>query len=130
MAIDIANPQELDALMVRVHSRRVAAVNAALKKPMPPGIAAALARDTVELMRADNAAYLAWCEARGVECLICGNGEYSEWLGEPLPYAEHPSIARQAAERRDPPVDFGDKLLTVPKWYTFTPPRGRFLLRR
>ena len=24
----------------------------------------------------------------------------------------------------------GDKLLTVPKWYTFTPPRGRFLLRR
>ncbi len=30
----------------------------------------------------------------------------------------------------DAPVDFGDKLLTVPKWCTFTPPRGRFLLRR
>ncbi len=100
MAIDIANPRELDALMVRVHARRVAAVNAMLKKPMPPGIATALAGDTVELMHADNAAYLAWCEARGVECLICGNGEYSEWLGEPLPYAEHPDIAREAAERR------------------------------
>ncbi len=99
MAIDITNPQELDALMVRVHSRRVASVNAMLKKPMPPGIAAALAGDTVELMRADNAAYLAWCEARGVECLICGNGEYSEWFGEPLSYAEHPSIARQAVVR-------------------------------
>ncbi len=100
MAFDITNPQELDALMVRVHARRVAAVNAMLKKPMPPGVATALAGDTVELMRADNAAYLAWCEARGVECLICGNGEYSEWLGEPLPYAEYPGIAREAAERR------------------------------
>ena len=100
MVIDIANPQELDALMVRVHARRVASINAMLKKPMPPGIAAALAGDTTELMRADNLAYFAWCKARGVECLICGNGEYSEWLGEPLLYAEHPDIARQAAERR------------------------------
>ncbi len=31
---------------------------------------------------------------------------------------------------RGPPVDFGDKLLTQPSWYTFAPPRGRFLLRR
>ena len=100
MAIDITNPKEFDALMVRVHARRVASVNAMLKKPMPPGIAAALAGDTAELMRADNLAYLAWCEARGIECMVCGNGEYSEWLGEPLPYAEHPSIAWRAAERR------------------------------
>ena len=83
----------------RFHSRRVASINAALDKPMPPGIAVALTGDTVELMRADNAAYLAWCKARGVECMICGNGQYSEWLGEPLLYAEHPSIARQAARK-------------------------------
>jgi len=31
---------------------------------------------------------------------------------------------------RVPPVDFGDKLLTEPSRQTFTPPRGRFLLRR
>ena len=80
----------------------VSVLNPALKKPMPPGVAAALAGDTVELMHADNLAYLAWCEARGVECLVCGNGEYSEWGGEPLPYAEHPDIVRQAAARLEP----------------------------
>ena len=42
----------------------------------------------------------------------------------PLHYESSPSRAR------GPPMDFGDKLHTVPKWYTFAPPRGRFLLRR
>ena len=31
---------------------------------------------------------------------------------------------------RVPPVDFGDKLITEPKWSNFTPPRGPLLLRR
>ena len=52
--------------------------------------------------------------------------------GPQVPPTRHglcPMIGRPS-RARDPPVDFGDKLLTVPKWYTFTPPRGRFLLRR
>ncbi len=100
MTTDITNPKELDALMVRVHARRVASVNAMLKKPTPPGVASVLTGDTVQQMHTDNTAYLAWCEARGIECMVCANGQFSEWFGEPLPYAEHPDIARHAFERQ------------------------------
>ncbi len=34
------------------------------------------------------------------------------------------------AGARGPPVDYGDKLVTEPKWPTFALPHGPFLLRR
>ncbi len=36
---------------------------------------------------------------------------------------EHGSVSSGSKKR------FGDKLLTLPSWYIFTPPQGRFWLR-
>ena len=100
MIIDITDPQEFDALMVRVNARRVAVIQQALGKPLPPGVARVLAGDTREQLRADNKAFREWARTRGIETMVRCNDSYSIGDGELLPYAEHPAIARQATERQ------------------------------
>ncbi len=53
------------------------------------------------------------------------------WVHRSLPRAPPRQPVEGTPRRaRGPPMDYGDKLFTKPKWYTFTPPRGRILLRR
>ena len=88
MTIDITNPKEFDALMVRVNARRVAVIQQALGEPLPPGVARVLTGDTREQQRADNAAYCEWARASGIETMVRREGFYSIWDGEPLSYVE------------------------------------------
>ena len=88
MTIDITNPQEFDALMVRVNARRVAVIQQALGEPLPPGVARVLTGDTREQQRADNVAYCEWAQARGIETMVRYEGAYTIRNGEPPPYVE------------------------------------------
>jgi hypothetical protein len=67
--IDITDPAQLDALMVRVQARRVAQCYQGAGRNVPPQAAGILADDTEEQLERDAAAFAAWCSARGVECV-------------------------------------------------------------
>ena len=67
--IDISDPAQFEALMVRVQARRVAQCYAGAGRTIPPGAAAILADDTAEALDRDSEAFKAWCAARGVECV-------------------------------------------------------------
>ena len=67
--IDITDPAQLDALMVRVQARRVAQCYQGAGRTVPPLAARILADDSEERLEEDCAAYAAWCAASGVECV-------------------------------------------------------------
>jgi hypothetical protein len=75
--IDINDPTQLDALMVRVQARRVVQCYLGAGRNVPPMSARILADDTEEQMDEDAAAYASWCAARGVECVrVLGVSEF------------------------------------------------------
>ena len=88
MPIDITDPQDLEALMVRVHARRVAAIRQGMGEPVPSGTVTVIATDTGERIREDNEAYLAWCQLHDVECVLWEKGEHHIWDGAPVEYPE------------------------------------------
>jgi nucleoside phosphorylase len=67
--IDINNPGQFDALMLRVQARRVAQACQGAGRMIPPKAAAILVGDTEEAVERDGEAFAAWCAARGVECI-------------------------------------------------------------
>jgi hypothetical protein len=67
--IDIHDAAQFAELMVRVQARRVAQAYQGAGKVMPSGAAAILAGDTEEAVERDGAAFTAWCQAKGVECI-------------------------------------------------------------
>jgi hypothetical protein len=76
--IDITDPAQLDALMVRVQARRVAQCYLGAGRNVPPLAAGILDGDTEEQTERDNAAFAAWCAARGVECVrVLGIAEFT-----------------------------------------------------
>jgi hypothetical protein len=76
--IDITDPTQLDALMVRVQARRVAQCYQGAGRNVPPLAARILADDTEEQLERDAAAFAAWCATRGVECVrVLGISEFA-----------------------------------------------------
>jgi hypothetical protein len=76
--IDITDPAQLDALMVRVQARRVAQCYQGAGRNLPPLTDRILENDTEEKIEEDAAAYAAWCAARGVECVrVLGIAEFA-----------------------------------------------------
>ena len=76
--IDITDPNQLDALMVRVQARRVAQCYLGAGRTVPPLTERIMADDTEEQLEEDCAAYAAWCAARGVECVrVLGVSEFA-----------------------------------------------------
>jgi hypothetical protein len=67
--IDLSDPTQFEALMVRVQARRGAQAYQGAGRTIPPGAAAILAGDTEEALDRDTAAFEAWCVAHGVECV-------------------------------------------------------------
>jgi hypothetical protein len=67
--IDITDPTQLDALMVRVQARRVAQCYQGAGRNIPPLAERILADDTEERVELDAVAYAEWCAAsRGGVC--------------------------------------------------------------
>jgi hypothetical protein len=66
--IDINDPAQFDALMLRVQARRVAQCFMIACQPCSPG-AAVLAGDTKEAVERDGEAFAQWCAARGIDSL-------------------------------------------------------------
>ena len=76
--IDITDPAQLDALMVRVQARRVAQCYQGAGRNIPPLAERILADDTEEKVELDAVAYAEWCAARGVECVrVLGISEFA-----------------------------------------------------
>ncbi len=67
---DNDNETAFEALMLRVHCRRIAQLCTATGRELPPGVKAHLAYDSLEYIEADNAAYGDWCRSHGVEALV------------------------------------------------------------
>ena len=67
--IDTNDAAQFAELMVRVQARRVAQAYQGAGKVVPSGAASILAGDTEEALERDSAAFEAWCEAHGVECV-------------------------------------------------------------
>lgn len=77
--INIKDPAQLDALMVRVQARRVAQAYQGAGRRLPPLAARVLEHDSEAQMEEDDAAYRAWCAARGVECIrVLGVSDFAE----------------------------------------------------
>jgi len=67
-----------EALVLRVHCRRIAHLCKATGRDLPPGVAAYLADDGAESIEADNRTYGEWCQSHGVEAFtIC----WLDWDG-------------------------------------------------
>jgi hypothetical protein len=76
--IDITDPTELEALMVRVQARRVAQCYQGAGRTVPPLAERVLADDSEEQIEQDAIAYAEWCAARGVECVrVLGISEFA-----------------------------------------------------
>jgi hypothetical protein len=76
--IDINDPTQLDALVVRVQARRVAQCYLGAGRTVPPLAARILADDTEEQLEEDTAAFASWCAVRGVECVrVLGVSEFA-----------------------------------------------------
>ncbi len=69
-------PGEFEAMMLRLHARRVAGICALFGEPVPAGAAAILADDNTEQERRDNEVYAAWCERHGLEVVMFEDGAF------------------------------------------------------
>lgn len=67
--IDLNDPAEFDALMVRIQARRVEQAFQGAGRVVPPGAAAILNGDTEAAIERDTRAFWQWCQSRGVECI-------------------------------------------------------------
>jgi hypothetical protein len=75
--IDITDPAQFEALIVRVQAR-VAQCYQGAGRTIPPLAAWILADETEERFEDDCAAYAAWCAVRGVECVrVLGISEFT-----------------------------------------------------
>ena len=83
---DNESPEEFEALVLRVHCRRIAQLCEVAGREVPPGVKARVAGDSLERIEADNTAYADWCRSHGVEALTSC---YPDWksVADPGPVA-------------------------------------------